>query len=247
MISSRSFCGIAALFSCIYVTTLVSSCKTQDVSSHYTSNYIKSNKGSLNAEVPEAFELGYTILALTDLAQKDSTLIDKSTPYYKEVMARFGKFKDHRAVKVLDQTLSKHPEMFKNFRNGLYAFKMHDGRFVVKENYRIDVNRFGFTRFEHLFQDFYSDTHFDKFFAEHASQYAGMVAKANSFINYDAAQKMFNDHKNYKLILSPLMKGQIGTMQISSGQYTELVIFPYMHSKGLAYTDPSQMIAKASE
>lgn len=221
------------LFAC---TLFLNSCKSYDVASRYTSKYIKSNIGKVSAEVPEVFELGYTMLALTDLAQKDSGVINRNTPYYQELMAWFNKYKNHKGVMRLNADLSRNPDRIKNYLDGLYALQVKYNRVSLKTSYRIDLNKVDFKGYALLLQNFYKKTNFHEFYTQHEGYYNDMVQNANSLFTFAEVQKNLNGTvKGYRVILSPLTKAYAGTMQISGRGYSECIIFPALSSKGTNY------------
>ena len=207
--------------------TLFTSCKTANVAAHYSSKYMNANNGKLNAQVPETFELGYAMLALTNLAQNDTAVVNKNTPYYQELITFLGTHKNHKGVLLLNAELSRNPRMIKSYLDGLYAFKMNGNRFVLKESYRIDLNKIDFKRYALLLQSFYKETNFHEFYMNHQAQYAQMIQNANTMYSFDEAQKTLNVKvKSYQVILSPLTKGYAGTMEIKGNSYSEYIIFP---------------------
>jgi len=229
--------------------TTFTSCKSLDVAPRYTDHYIKSNEGKVTTQAPEAYELGYVILALTDVARRDSALIDTKSAYYKDVMSYFEKYKSHNAVTRLNRDLTAFPKRLSTYRNGLSAFNMHNGRFALDENYRIDVNKMEFNRYSLLLQDFYRDSNFGKFYTEHKAVYARMVAEASGIATYASLQQQLNknkDAKSYKILLSPLMKGTPDMMLIKGNGFSECIMFPYLTPQGLVYGDgKEEMISKS--
>ena len=226
------------------ITLILNGCKNYDVTPHYGSKYIAANTGKVTANVPEAYELGWVVLALTDVAQRDTGLIDVNTSYYKDFTAHFNKFKNHQAVVQLN-TLASSPKMLEKFRNGLFAFGIYRGRFALNENYRIDNSKVEFKRYARLLEDFYSDSNFKQFYASHQDTYKQMIQKANTNLSFDGVQKALNkDVKSYHVILSPLMKGLPGVMDIKDTDFSESVIFPYLSPNGLVYGKASTDIIK---
>ena len=221
----------------IAVTSLLfTSCQTQNVAARFNSKYINNNAGKMVAQVPENFELGYTMLALTSLAQKDTAMIDQSTPYYQELMAWFGKYKNHKGVQHLNADLSRNPKLVKSYLDGLYAFQLNEGRLGLKSSYRIDLNKVDFKRYSILLERFYKETNFHEFYTQHANLYAQMVQKANTIYTYNEAKTTVNGTvKGYQVILSPLTKGYAGTMEIKGHSYSELIVFPRLSVNGRNY------------
>jgi len=203
--------------------SILTSCQTQNVASRFTSKYAKANAGKVYAQSSETVELGYAMLALTDFAQNDTTIINHNSAYYTEVMNKFGAFKNSKGVKQLNAQLSHNPTLAKSYVEGLYAFQMNNGRFGLKADYRIDLNKIDFKRYGALLENFYNETAFHSFYMQHEGMYSAMVAKANNEFTLTAAQKAVNA-QGYHIIVSPLAKGT-KTMTIKGHAYTEGVIF----------------------
>ncbi|WP_158825787.1 DUF4932 domain-containing protein [Mucilaginibacter lacusdianchii] len=226
----------AAVIVLFAAASFFTSCKSYNVASRYTSKYINANTGKVSAQVPETFELGYTMLALTDLAQTDTTIINKNTAYYHELMAWFNKYKDHKGVRHLNADLNRNANMIKCYLDGLYAFQLNDGRVALKTSYRIDLNKVDFKRYALLLQNFYKETNFHEFYTQHQGMYADMVQRANGMFNYNEMQKGISTQANgYQVVLSPLINAYAGTMQIKGHTYNECIVFPRMSTNGLSY------------
>ncbi|WP_295768395.1 DUF4932 domain-containing protein [uncultured Mucilaginibacter sp.] len=213
----------------------IGGCKSYDVTSRYTPRYIASNTGKLAVVTPEAYELGLSILALTELAGRDTSLINTNTDYYRNFKAYFDKYKSHKAVVQLNAGLTS-AKMVEQFRNGLFAFRLIDGRFALNENYRIDNSKIQFKRYAILFEDFYRDSNFEGFYSAHQSTYSQMRQKAEGLVNFDNLKSTLNkDANSFHIVVSPLMKGFAGTMDIKGMNFNECVVFPYLTPSSLVY------------
>ncbi|QJD97958.1 DUF4932 domain-containing protein [Mucilaginibacter robiniae] len=220
---------ISVMLLCFAAITL-NGCKSTDIASRYTSKYINSNTNKVIAQVPEAYELGYIILALTDYSQRDTNLIDTHSQYYHDVIRYFNNYKNHRAVVLLNQEISRNFKYFHSFRDGLYAFQLSHNRLSLKSDYRIDLNKFNFKRFAPLMRDFASKSNFVKFYNDHQSFYTQLTNYQQQQLTIEAAQKMVEkdytmSFNSYKIVLSPLMNGYPGTLAINSRRFTECLIF----------------------
>lgn len=223
------------------------SCKSYNVASRFSSKYITASTGKMSAQVPENFELGYAMLALTNLAQNDTSMVDQNTAYYHDLMAWFGKYKNHKGVELLNATLTRNPKLVKSYLDGLYAFQMNGNRFSLKSSYRIDLNKVDFKRFAMLLEKFHKDSHFHEFYVQHNGLYADMVQKANNLYSFTEAQKTVNSTvKGFQVILSPLTKGYAGTMEIKGHSYSELIIFPRMADNGRYYAMKDAIVGNRS-
>lgn len=237
----------APLICCVLlgaVTILASSCKSyDDVAGRYTSKHIKANTNQITAQIPETDELGYILFALTDAGQADNTILNKETPYYREVIKHFAGFKNHKAVKLLNAELSRDTKSFNHFRNGLYAFTFNErNQLALKTDYRIDLNRVDFRRYTPLLHDFAVKSNFRKFYANHADVYTKIIQEQGQQLNMTAAWatmgKQYNQpFQSYKVILSPLMKGYSSSLAISSRGFRECLIFSESTNKAMLYSN----------
>ncbi len=229
-------------FAAIFISAVVffSSCQTQNIASRFTSKYAKANTGKVVAQSSEAVELGYTMLALTELAQKDTNLVDHNSAYYVELMKFFGKHQNDKGVEQLNAQLTRNPEFVKNYVDGLFAFQMNNGRFGLKADYRIDLNKIDFKRYDSLLEKFYHATNFHSFYMQHQDLYAQMVQKANEQYNMASLQSTVNA-KGFQVVVSPLTKAT-STLTIKGSAYTEGVVFATINMHDLNAA-PQQVLA----
>ncbi|WP_158826296.1 DUF4932 domain-containing protein [Mucilaginibacter lacusdianchii] len=220
--------GSALLLSAVSILSV--GCKSYDIAPRYTSKHIKENTNQAIAQVPEAYELGYIVLSLTDAAQQNDNIINKETPYYQEVSKHFSAYKKHKAVRELNEELSEDANRLTYFRNGLYAFYFNSNRFVLKADYRIDLNRLDFKKYASLLKDFAKDSGFRQFYAQHKSFYNELIKSQQQQLSMESAWKSVEKtydkpFQSYQVILSPLMKGETGTVAINSHRFNECLIF----------------------
>ena len=212
--------AVIILFAAVVSLT---SCQTQNVASRFTSKYAKANSGKIYAQSSETVDLGYAMLALTDVAKNDTNIVNQNSAYYKELIIKLDQFKNLKGVKQLNAQLSRNPLLVKNYIDGLYAFQMRDGRFGLKADYRIDLNKVDFKRYSILLENFAKETGFHNFYMQHQELYNEMVQKANNQYTLAEAQKTVSA-QGYHIIVSPLTKNT-ATMTIKGHVYTEGVIF----------------------
>ncbi|CAM3832123.1 DUF4932 domain-containing protein [Mucilaginibacter galii] len=242
----------APLICCVLlgaVTILSSGCKSyNDVAGRYTSKHIKANTNQVTAQIPETDELGYILFALTDVGQADNSILNKETPYYKEVMNSFAGFKNHKAVKLLNADLLNDAKSFNHFRNGLYAFTFNErNQLALKTDYRIDLNRVDFRRYAPLIHDFAVKSKFRKFYKEHSDVYTQIIQNQSVQLDMNSAWasmgKTYTEpFQSYKVILSPLMKGYSSSLAISSHGFRECLIFSESASKAMLYSATVQPV-----
>jgi hypothetical protein len=231
----QSIFSIITLVLTAFASSVFTSCQSYHVASRYTSHYIKDNQGHLSAQVSESFELGQAMLALTAVAQNDSSLINRNTLYYSELMTWMKGHEQHKGVKQLNALLARNPQFIQSYLDGLYAFDLHEGRFALKTNYRIDLNRVDFKRYALLLESFNKATRFHEFFMAHQDLYAQMQQVAQNSLTLNMAKQQGNA-KGYRMVLSPLTGSQQNLLLIKGHAYTECILFPRLKAQGTNLT-----------
>jgi hypothetical protein len=233
------------------ITLFSSGCKSyDDVTSRYTSKHIKANTNQITAQVPETGELGYVLLALTDVGTSDTSLLNKDSQYYKEVIAHFNAFKDHKVIKQLNKDLRGNASNFTHFRNGLFAFELNDhNHMALKTDYRIDLNRVDFRRYTSGMADFVKQSKFREFYAKHKNMYAKLIQDQSSQLTMTSAwatmgKQYTQPFQSYQIIMSPLMRGNSSTLAISGRGFRECLIFAESANKALLYTAAKPVTVK---
>jgi hypothetical protein len=224
------------------ISLLNSGCKSSDVGTRYTSKHIKANTNQVTAHIPETGELGYVLLSLTDYANNDTTLLNKNTAYYKEVVKHFSALKMHKAVRMLNGDLNVEQRTFHHFRNGLYALKLNErNRLVLKTDYRIDLNRVDFKRYTAAMEDFVAKSKFREFYNQHKGLYTKLLQNQSQQLNMNAAwasmaKQYTQPFQSYQVIISPLMKGSSSSLALSGRGFRECLIFAESADKALMYS-----------
>jgi hypothetical protein len=204
--------------------------------------YQNMHRGKTRISIPEMYELVNIAIALTPKAQEDRFLVEKDTPYYRELMTHFAPVKDHPFVTALDQGMRK--DMFRYFRlkmNG-YAFDF-DNRGKIVRNPRYDRTGFSGDKTNDLLpylaqmQDFADKSGFRKFYAAHRAFYNSQISYYRDSINIAEMltwlRTQFPDVKPYdttNIIFSPLVAGSQSLTWMESNGFRELqphVNFPY--------------------
>ncbi|WP_345952756.1 hypothetical protein [Mucilaginibacter sp. PAMB04168] len=232
---------------------LSTGCKSyNDLAGHYSSKHIKANTNQVTAQIPETGELGYILLSLTETGSNDTTLINKESAYYKDVMKQFAAFKNHKAVKLLNSDLLANGNNFSHFRNGLYAYKFNKhNNMVLKTEYRVDLNRVDFRRYVGAIEDFIEKTNFRSFYAEHNNLYTKIIKEQGQQLNMNAAwatmgKQYTQPFQSYQVILSPLMKGSASTLAVSGRGFRECLIFAESTNKALFYSSTTASTPKVA-
>lgn len=76
-----------------------------DLSAHFSTAYQQQFKGKVTYEIPETFELANIAMALTEVGQKDSNMIEQAGDYFARVQHHFAFVTKHPLILRLNQEL----------------------------------------------------------------------------------------------------------------------------------------------
>ncbi len=225
------------------VTMMSVGCRSySDVAAHYSNKHIKENNNQVTAQIPEASELGYILMALSDIGNTDNEMIDKGSPYYQEVMTYFGRFKDHKAVRMINRDLKQDPAIFTHLRNGLYAYRFNDrNRMVLKTDYRIDLNPIDMRVYTGAIENFMKDSKFRSFYKQHEAFYNDIIKQESAQLTMNAVsanmtKRYKSPFNSYQVIMSPLMKGYNSSVELDGRGFRECLIFAQTANQVLLYS-----------
>lgn len=169
----------------------------------------------IKVEIRKQIELMGICLKLSNYEEKIPRLKAelKGYPYYDDVKAHFGKFKDHKAIQTLNEIIDKLSFSY-DAPFGLMIFVDNNYNFHGQDVYpfadRLQKSPLVLKFLDEL-KDFVKDTEFEKFFAEHKDFYESELENFSKTRNLDNVlpwmQKFFrNDFKdkNFYVILNLL-------------------------------------------
>ncbi|PRX57162.1 DUF4932 domain-containing protein [Flagellimonas meridianipacifica] len=187
----------------------------------FSKEYIKANRGKLRVEIPEVHELAKIMVAISDVGSIDSNMTQMNTPYHKEVVEYFQPYKEHDAIKLINENI---PELYDE--DGYwyyYALKMNAcGYFFNAKNKITDdgiIHNMGFQSPKNpfienkkVFEDFAETSNFRLFFKNHQSYYKELVETYKTLNPIGQMQQWLEDkfgftYGSYVVYFSPLSGG----------------------------------------
>lgn len=182
-------------------------------------------------EISEAFELANILVALTKFGENDDNIVRKNTVYYDSVMSYFSVYKNHRAIRKLndffDKSKSQNYRNYNYFRTGSYFSSIQNQQLVRnKHSYSNET----FTKFESDINDFIKETGFQKFFNNHRQTYDGYVSTYMSTVPLEDIISWLNQqfparYGKFNIAMSPLIGGNHNTLRYKeSNQNVTLMV-----------------------
>ena len=206
---------------------------------HFSDEYIAAHQGKLEVEIPEVHELANIMVALSDIGQQDSNMVDMTTNYYQEMMAHFSPFADHPAIDTMNNNITG---VFDNDSYYYYySLKMNAcGYLFDSEGKIVDdgiIHFMGFQGFADpfltntpLFEDFARQSNFRDFYQTHQSYYDSLLTIYRQLNPIDQMQNWLEDkfnmkYGNYRVTFSPLVGGAHSTQRFSDNGFKQTVMF----------------------
>lgn len=167
-------------------------------------------------ELPESYELGNIILALTEYGRTDPYDVQKIPPYYDEIITYFEPVKDHPLLKKVNYS-RKDWKKFLGFRTDFYAFSF-DEEGILKRDF--PFNSFGVKEVDEnleLINDFVKKSNYRTFYKNHKQFYNTLITNYKeyyyindtySFLDRIAEKPKNENTKTYVIAISPLVGGQ---------------------------------------
>jgi hypothetical protein len=95
----------------------------------FSSEYIERNKGQVQIDIPEVYELANIIWTLSPTGQRAKDL-NKQGNYYDKVMAYFKPFLNHPVFKKLDFPDSIYGQNYYDFRENSFCYQFNGNKLV---------------------------------------------------------------------------------------------------------------------
>lgn len=204
--------------------------------------YRAKHRGTITAEIPEAYELVNIVLAMTPTGIADSNLVYQQSSYYRDVRAWFDPYRGHAAVAALDSMLVLNRNHYFSLKMNGYSFELDaKGRLVPSKIY--DRTGFGGERrntlrpFLSQLQSFADTTRFRSFYERNRPVYEAQVAFYRDSADVKAMLAWLNrnfpksgGYDSNRIIFSPLVAYNQSATWLESHGFQELqahVNFPY--------------------
>lgn len=206
----------------------------------FSNAYQEANKGKTVAEIPETYELINTVFALTSATQKKaSDLIEKDTPYYRELMAYFSPYKNEPIVSVIDSILTKNESDYYPLKMDAYSFLL-DRRGNLQQSPVYDRTAWGrentLRPYVSQLQQFAKKSKFMDFYGKHQPYYDQLIRTYRDSLDVAGMQKWLNlnfpttHYDAFKIIFSPLVSANQSAHWLENNGFNEAhahVNFPF--------------------
>jgi hypothetical protein len=217
-----------------------------DMFNYFSPAYIRKNKGNVQFDIPEAYELANIIWTLSPSGRRAKDLYTEGD-YYKKVMAYFKPYAGHRIFKELDFPDSVYFDKYYSFRENSFAFNFKEPKpgakdtkllfngpyYYVFGNDLADSSLFG--RLLPLVEDFAAKSKFREFYKSNLAFYQKEIAREKSLMPvrqmWDWLEREFvkPNYQSYRVVFSPLIGGSHSTQRYSTedtyGSFSENVMF----------------------
>jgi Domain of unknown function (DUF4932) len=200
-------------------------------------NSIAITEGKTTYSTPEVYELMQVAIALTDTGMVTNNVkmyannVETGTAYYKEVMLKFGAYKNHPLIQKLNKSFSKAAMNYvyqlqlafnTSFKNSAVA--KHKQMPLIR---RIWIGLHSINRKE--LENFGTTTNFREFYTSHMPYYNLVLQQTKNNLNVDKIQTWLenefpNRYDKYKIVISPLTAGFHFTQNfIYKGEKTNII------------------------
>lgn len=197
-------------------------------SANFSEDYVSKNKGKLNIQILEVYELVHIVMALTDYAKQDPYLLNKKGDYYSRVMEYFKEYDNHPIVKDVNNTLNE--SGYYRIKNNALAYHFDKNNIVKGSTYKIFP---GYLENNiDLFLDFAKQSNFRKFYKNNSKYYQQQIELYREEVPvrkiWEWLETLFPlKYDNYKVIMSPLAGASHNTVRYrdKNKDYFEAIIY----------------------
>jgi hypothetical protein len=208
-----------------------------EVNAAFSKEYIQKNKGTVQIQIPEVYELANVIWTLSPIGEKAKGL-NKQGKYYQNVVNYFKPYLSHPLFKQLDFADSAYLKNYYDFRENSFAFSFKNDKIVYEGPYYYvtgdrNYNNL-FTQLLPLIEDFAEKTHFISFYKNNSKYYKELEDRQEDLMPikriWSWLENQFpNKYDAYKIVFSPLIgtshSTQIFRTFVDSKWFQEPVMF----------------------
>jgi Domain of unknown function (DUF4932)/Spondin_N len=209
-----------------------------DLASYFPARYMEKNKGNIQFDIPETYELANIIWTVSPSGQRAKDL-NKEGEYYNKVMAYFKPFMNHPVFKALDFPDSVYANEYYDFRENSFAFNfqqpapgssntalLYNGPYYyVYGDELADSSLFG--KLKLLVQDFASKSKFRQFYKRNLDYYKKEIRRQKELLPIQQMWTWLEEqfpktkYQSYRIVFSPLIGGSHSTQRYSTYNKTE--------------------------
>ncbi len=218
------------LFVCLFLTACASSNLV-----NFGSGYVSTNKGTHSIEIPEVQELVHIVIALTETGRNDENMVDRTSSYYREVMATFGNFKNEAVVRDMDALMRSgilRGSRYAHVKMDACGFYFDGDRLIKDSIYpQLNWNNENYvTPILRGLEDFAQKTNFRRFYAMKKPYYEELKALAEMQMPIQRQWKWLEErfptrYDHYRITFSPLAYGNHSTNNFESNGFRQTVMF----------------------
>lgn len=208
------------------------------VTVYFPPSYMEKNKGNIQFDIPESYELANIIWTLSPTGER-STSLYKGGEYYKKVVAYFKPYLKHPIFKALDFPDSISIGKYFDFRENSFAFNFKDPKigstnakllfngpyyYVYGEEFA-ESSQFG--KLKTLVEDFVKKSNFRQFYKSNLNYYNKEIQRTKDLLPvkqmWDWLELQFPKPKyqSYRIVFSPLIGGSHSTQRYTTYNKTE--------------------------
>lgn len=205
---------------------------------NFSEKYIHEHQEKISIEIPEVYELANILVAVSNIGQQDRNLVDKSTPYYKEVLKHFLSYSNLPFIDTINHNIvgtdtKSYWYYYSLIMNSCGYMFDNSGHIVNKGIIRkmgFNGNEDPFVKNAKLIEDFAFKSNFREFYNNHKSYYDSLIAVYNQLnpINKMRTwlEKKFKlEYGNYTVIFSPLVGGSHATNRFRDNGFEQTFMF----------------------
>lgn len=199
------------------------------ISTQFPNQYIENSRGKIIVEIPEVYELLNIVVALSNIDEENSSLINKNSEYYQEVLEHFEEYKNHPIVETIK---TANNEMGYSKARNLFVYEFngdsinHGGVYSsqhIQEKYGIYTEQL---------EDFAKISGFRQFYEDHKDYYLELITLFEDTVPVKQIWSWLEmnfpiQHDTYKVIMSPLTGGSHNTFNYrdNDNNYSEITMF----------------------
>jgi hypothetical protein len=202
------------------------------VPSYFPGSYMEKNRGNIQFDLPEVYELANIIWTLSPSGQRATDLYNTGE-YYNKVRAYFKPYLDHPIFRSLDFPDSLYSLMYYEFRENSFAFNFKEPNkedvtqllfngpyYYVFGDELSDSSLFG--KLKPMVEDFAKKSRFRSFYKKNRDYYSKLISREKELLpirpmwTWLEDQFPNNKYQSYRIVFSSLIGGSHSTQQYST-------------------------------
>ncbi|HYK75810.1 MAG TPA: DUF4932 domain-containing protein [Daejeonella sp.] len=228
------------------------------VASSFSAEYVEKNKGNIQFDIPETYELANIIWTLSPSGARANNLY-KEGEYYKRIMAYFKPYLKHPIFSALDFPDSVYYSKYYNFRENSFAFNFQEPirgskntkilfngpYYLVYGNDEFaDSSLFG--KLKPMVEDFAAKSKFRQFYKNNLDYYQKEIQRQKELLPvkpmWTWLEEQFpkSKYQSYRIAFSPLIGASHSTQNYASFIKADLFRESVMFISGTGRYDKRQ-------